>query len=158
MSENIIIQPNKPLFVKLSDPMNTDNFNLETREGKLETSTGQVLTLPRPAVLRLYILEPAHGEELEILKKWSGRRGDPAIWSVRRAQEADSAPGDRTPPDSPAQAFKTPQEAPTPINRPSKRQPAAETQPALFDKGTGTYGPMPAGRAYAAPKPQLVPA
>src|SRR5260370_7169385 len=116
MSENIIIQPNKPLFVKLSDPMNTDNFNFETREGKFETSTGQVLTLPRPAVLRLYILEPAPGEELEILKKWSGRRGDPAIWSVRRAQEAATPPGDPTPPHPPPPASQTPPQPPPPLH------------------------------------------
>ena len=54
----------------------------------------------------------------------------------------DEAEGQETV-NPPTQTQKEAVEPPTPIRRPVKRQ-AAEVQPRLFDKGTGTYGPAPA--------------
>ncbi len=59
------------------------------------------------------------------------------------------SPQDETPAPGPPASIPQPINAPTPIRRTTKEA----NQPGLFDmRGTGTYGPMPAAVAYAAPK------
>jgi hypothetical protein len=148
----IHIAPNRPVFVALKDPAGTYDFDLQ--RGTYETTAGQTLVLPRPAVQALNMVGPAKGEEIEILQSWTGRQGDRPEWSIRLtngsekaraaaelAQDSAAEPGRLENPPEPIRS-------PTPIRKTTK-----EAQPGLFDtRGTGTYGPMPAARAYAAPK------
>ncbi len=140
------IAPNRPVLVALIDPEGV--YDQELNRGTYQTTDGQTLILPRPAVVALNMYGPAPGEEVEISQTWSGAPGDRPEWSIRSAAEAASAPAAREEvAASPAPAIE-PIRSPTPIRRTTK-----EAQPGLFDtRGTGTYGPMPAAVAYAAPK------
>ncbi len=159
MPNKLLIAPNRPVYVALVDP--AGEWDDENREGRYQTTAGQLLTLPRPAVVKLNLLEPKPGEEILILKRWSGKSHDRPEWviSLSNRSEKASAEAEKAQ-DQPREPGKSvtdleerikPVEAPTPIRRQSKRE---DTQPGLFDtRGTGTYGPvaMPGGRAYAAP-------
>lgn len=141
MSE-IHIAPNRPVYVALVDPKGVYDFELET--GLYQTTAGQTLKLPRQAVIKLNELEPKPAEELQILMQWSGRQNDPRKWVIalstrseknRAALESAEAPtAAETGPEAP-RAILAP---PTPI------RPARESDPSLFDQGTGTFGPAPA--------------
>lgn len=148
------IPPNKPVRLALKDP--NGEFDTETQVGRYQTTQGELLTLPRAAVVALNMLEPAAGEEIEILKTWSGKRGESASWSVRFFQDADMEaqkrvamlPEGAETSESTSKTKGAALEAPTPIRRPS-RQPGPEVQPRLFDcapQGNGTYGPAPRPR------------
>lgn len=151
----LIIAPNRPLTVALADPEGTFDFDRGT--GQYLTTAGEVLTLPRPAVVLLNTLDPRPGEEIVIQKHWSGRKADKVTWTIAlspRAEQARAAAGE---PDTltrqleesieQAKARKAPVAIPTPISRPARRKPAPENQPRLFDRGTGTDGPAPALKA-----------
>jgi hypothetical protein len=145
------IAPNKPVTVALSDP--EGQFDFDRGMGRYQTTAGETLTLPRAAVVLLNTLDPKPGEEITITKIWSGRPADKVRWTIAlslRAEKARTAAGE---PDTlteqleasieQAKTRKANQPPPTPITRPSKRKPAAESQPRLFDRGTGTDGPAP---------------
>ena len=146
------VAPNRPLTVALVDP--EGRFDFETGMGQYQTTAGELLTLPRPAVVMLNTLDPQPGEELVITKHWTGKPGDKAEWTISLSPQAENsrakaegmsqepAEAPRTV-DSPIQTQKTPTAPPTPIRRPSKRAPAPQIQPRLFDRGTGTHGPAP---------------
>ena len=70
------IAPNRPLTVALVDP--EGHFDFETGMGQYQTTTGELVTLPRPAVVLLNTLDPQPGEEITITKHWTGRPGDKA--------------------------------------------------------------------------------
>lgn len=143
------IAPNRPLIVALVDPEGV--FDQELNRGTYQTTTGETLILPRPAVVALNMIGPAPGEQIEILQSWSGLHGERPEWSVRLTNGSEKARAEaETAQDAPVEP-PAPIKAPTPIRR------AKDDQPRLFDleKGTGTYGPMPAARAYAAPRPEL---
>ena len=72
--KQIHIPPNKPLYVALVDP--EGQYDFELRTGRYQTTTGELLCLPRPAVILLNALEPAPGEEIQITKHWSGKPGE----------------------------------------------------------------------------------
>lgn len=74
------IPPNTPLYVKLVDPQ--AQYDLELRHTVYETATGELLTLPRPAVVILNLLEPAPLEEIVIQKHWSGLPGAVTNWTI----------------------------------------------------------------------------
>lgn len=140
------IAPNRPVFVALVDPEGV--YDSDLNRGTYQTTGGQALILPRPAVIALNMYGPAAGEEIEITQTWTGTPGSRPEWSIRSAAEATSAPAAQEEAAAPPAAPDAPIKAPTPIRRGTK-----EAQPGLFDlRGTGTYGPMPAAVAYAAPK------
>jgi hypothetical protein len=157
------IAPNRPLTVALVDP--EGRFDFETGMGQYQTTTGELVTLPRPAVVILNTLDPQPGEEIIITKHWSGKPGDKAEWTISLSSSAENA---RAKAEEEPTTLSEQLEAsiehererrrslgdPTPIRRPAKRVPAPEIQPRLFDRGTGTHGPMPA----AAPLPIHLPA
>ncbi len=145
--EELHIAPNMPVLVALVDPEGV--YDDDLHRGTYQTTDGQTLILPRPAVIALNMYGPAKGEEIEITQSYSGRPGERPEWSIRSAAEAASEAAARE------EARSTPEPVPEPINAPipirGRRRP--DPGPGLFDlKGTGTYGPMPAAQAYAAPK------
>ena len=153
------VAPNRPLTVALQDP--EGRFDFETGMGQYQTLTGELVTLPRPAVVLLNTLDPQPGEEIVICKHWSGKPGEKAEWTVclsprsenaraeveKRTQEPSEGLGTV---ESPIPSPKATVGPPTPIRRPVRSRPPVEVQPRLFDRGTGTHGP--------APLPQLAPA
>lgn len=155
------IAPNIPLYVALKNPEGEYDFDLQV--GRYETTTGQQLTLPRPAVILLNALDSRPGEELQIVKRWSGKAGEPATWTVALAHQSEIARAEAGEPDtltaalqaSIAQVEERKATQPTPIRKPAIVAPA-ESQPKLFDqvKGTGTHGPA-IQPAPAAPVPAI---
>ena len=154
------IARNRPLTVALTDP--EGRFDFETGMGQFQTSAGEVVTLPRPAVIALHLTDPQPGEEIVITKHWSGKPGEKAEWTValstkaenaraeaeKLAQEPVEGPGTTEPPIPVPQTRVAP---PTPIRRPVRSRSPVEVQPRLFDRGTGTHGPAPAIRPELAP-------
>lgn len=149
----LTIAPNKPVTVALADP--EGQFDFDRGTGQYQTTAGELLTLPRPAVVLLNTLDPRPGEEIVIQKHWSGRPADKVRWTIAFSTRAEKARAEAGEPDAltrqleasleQAKERKAPVAVPTPISRPSKRQPAPESQPRLFDRrGTGTDGPAPA--------------
>lgn len=156
------IRPNVPIYCALLDPQGVYDFDLQC--GRYETTVGQILTLPRPAVIILNALEPLPCEELVITKVWSGRPGEPAHWTIALSSQPEKARAlneqvaatlseqlERS--VSAIEQAKGPYEAPGPIHAPAKRGPKPEVQPRLFDRGNGTHGPAPA----ILPAPLVVP-
>jgi hypothetical protein len=152
-SDVLHIAPNRPVTVALVNPEGAFDFDIGI--GLYETTAGQTFKLPRPAVVILNALDPDPGEEIVITKHWSGKPGDKSEWTISLSPQAEKArakaegltqepAADPQTVDSPTQSRKEPVAPPTPIRRPSKRAPAPEIQPRLFDKGTGTHGLCPA--------------
>jgi hypothetical protein len=141
--------------------------------GQYQTTAGELVTLPRPAVVILNALDPEPGEEIVITKHWSGKPAEKAEWTISLSSSAENAraKAEAGPSDlaeqlqasiEQVQARKEVVALPTPIRRPAKRQPSIEIQPRLFDRGTGTYGPMPIPLPAVAigrqPRPGQIPA
>lgn len=147
----LTIAPNRPVTVALQDP--EGQFDFDRGLGHYQTTAGETLTLPRPAVVLLNELDPRPNEEIVIQKHWSGRKADKVTWTIALSPRSEKARAEAGEPDTLTQQLeasieqakrkKAPVAVPTPISRPSKRQPAPESQPRLFDRGTGTHGPAP---------------
>ncbi len=163
--KHLHIKPNVPLFVSLVNPEGEYDFDLEC--GTFHTTAGEMLTLPRIAVIKLNELWPAPGEEIVIQQHWSGRASDKKTWTVALSTRSElaraeaEAAQDLTEPLAASirqvEERKAATANPTPISSPSRRGPKPETaQPRLFDRGTGTHGPAPA--AEPAPQPVILPA
>lgn len=141
----LTIIPNRPTIVELIDP--EGSFDFDSGIGRYMTPAGEVLTLPRPAVVQLNALDLRPGEPVRILKRWTGRTQDRPEWEISRPkpQEAQEAPAAATQP-----------EPPVPIQRAS-RPPQSSNQTRLFDlRGTGTDGPSPAPAPLAIARPRKV--
>jgi hypothetical protein len=172
----LTIAPNRPLTVALVDP--EGHFDLDRGMGTYQTTTGATVVLPRPAVVLLNLLEPRPGEEIVIQKHWTGKPKDKAEWFIRLTARSEKARAEAGEPGTLAcqlgasieaiQEREKPVRVPTPIGRPSKRKPAPEVQPRLFDRGTGTHGPacaldlapliLPAAAAAGKIRPGQIPA
>jgi hypothetical protein len=143
------IKPNVPVTVALVNP-ECAAFNFEDGFGLYETTDGQTFVLPRPAVVLLNMLDPEPGEEIVITKHWTGKRAEKAEWTISLSPRSENAR---------AQADNIGQDEavapPTPIRRPTKRAPAPEIQPRLFDRGTGTHGPAPQTAPLSIPLPAV---
>jgi hypothetical protein len=160
--------PNIPVTLALVDP--EGQWDADMRQGTYQTTAGQTFTLPRVAVVVMNMLEPRPGEEIQITRQWKGRATDPITWTIcltPRSEQARAREEAHTEAESPseltealessiarAEAAKPITEPPTIVRKPAKRQ--VEPQPRLFDRGTGTDGPMPA-LAPVRPRPQLIP-
>lgn len=162
----IQIKPNVPLTVAILNPEGV--FDFEGGFGLYETTTGQTFILPRPAVILLNTLDPEPGEEIVITKHWSGKRGEKAEWTIALSLNSEKAraKAEETPATLSEQLEASIEHErerrrslgdPTPIRRPSKRAPA-ESQPRLFDRGTGTHGPAPAIQPEDVPRGIPLPA
>jgi len=161
------IKPNVPLVVAIVNPEGV--FDFEGGFGLYETTAGQTFILPRPAVVLLNTLDPEPGEEIVITKHWSGKRGEKAEWTVALSPNSEKcrAKAEETPATLSQQLEASIEHErerrrslgdPTPIRRPSKRAPAPEVQPRLFDRGTGTHGPAPAIQPEDVPRSIPLPA
>src|ERR1039458_1291540 len=85
----LTIAPNRPLTVALVDP--EGRFDFETGMGQYQTTTGELVTLPRPAVVLLNTLDPQPGEEIVICKHWSGKPAEKAEWTISLSSRAENA-------------------------------------------------------------------
>jgi hypothetical protein len=172
----LTIAPNKPVTVALVDPEGA--FDLDRGIGTYQTTTGATLTLPRPAVVMLNLLEPRPGEEIVIQKHWTGRKADKVTWTIALSTKSEKARAEAGSPDTLMQQLGASIEAinpesgryepPTLIRKPPKRAPVPITPGRLFDRGTGTHGPahaaqlapliLPAAAAIGNRKPGQIPA
>ena len=162
--KSLVIAPNKPLLLALVDP--EGQFDLDRGIGTYQTTTGATLVLPRPAVVLLNLLEPKPQEEIGIQKHWTGRKADKVTWIIALSPRSEKARAEAGEPDTLMQQLgasieavqeqKKPVRVPAPIGRPSQRKPAPDTQPRLFDRGTGTHGPAP--QIGPEPLPAILPA
>ena len=111
MPEKIHIAPNAPLYIALADPAgDSAQFDFENRIGTYRTTDNRILPLPYSAVLKLNDLSPRPGQQIEIVKQWSGKHGEAPQWFIRPAgagqpspsqpasQPADSKPAGQEPP------------------------------------------------------------
>src|ERR1039458_9030493 len=85
----LTIAPNRPLTVALVDP--EGRFDFETGMGQYQTTMGELVTLPRPAVVILNTLDPQPGEEIVITKHWSGKPAEKAEWTISLSARAENA-------------------------------------------------------------------
>lgn len=70
----IHFNPNEPQVLSLKDPAGVlDGFNV-----LYETTDGRLLSLPRPAAVKLNMLDPLPGEEISVTKY--RKNADPAEW------------------------------------------------------------------------------
>jgi hypothetical protein len=163
-SKRLTIAPNRPVTLALQDP--EGRFDFETGMGQYQTTAGELVTLPRPAVVILNTLDPQPGEQIVICKHWSGRPGEKAEWTISLSPKSENtrAEAEKEPADltgllqasiEAVQARKAAIAPPTPIRRPAKRPPAPDIQPRLFDRGTGTHGPAPAAIPLSIPLPAV---
>ena len=144
MPAEVKLSPNIPLQLALADPSGVpEDFRVH-----FPTSDGRVLTLPRKTAIELNRLDLKPGEAFCICRdvkkvdtlasgaskgmmQVSYRVWLPAATEQERAaEEAEAEPAPILPPVIEAAARR---------RKPAKR----DDQPRLFDRGTGTYGPMP---------------
>jgi hypothetical protein len=162
MSSKIRFQPNEPQTFKLIDPYadSCELYDAERGVGEYRTTDGRILALPRPAVLKLNELEPAVGEAVSICR-YDRNHSKGAEWAVWLTVSSEKARSEAEEPSELAAQLaasleqgrngKPPKDAVTVIRRkPAAKQDTTsagrfpdESQPRLFDRGTGTDGPAP---------------
>lgn len=144
--KTVTFTPNEPQVLALKETAGVlDGFNVV-----YETSDGRLLSLPRPAAVKLNELEPAVDEEFSATKCQTGRQ--PAEWvfsltarseQLRAARETEEA--ERKARELAAATRKDlPRQLEASVLRQmpkSSRGAVAEALPET--KGTGTYGPAP---------------
>jgi hypothetical protein len=142
--KNIVIAPNRPLFVSLADPQQ-GTYDFDHANGLYHTTTGETISLPRPAVILLNLLEPKPGEEIVITKHWDGLPASPEEWTIALSTSSEKARAEAGEPDSLTRAIeKTTAPPRSPIEAPRPIRKAPIESPGLFDaRGTGTHGPAP---------------
>lgn len=162
---NIHIAPNRPLYVALANPSgDSEHYDFDLQMGRYQTTDGQILALPRAAVVKLNALAPRPEEEIQITKIWSGKPGDTPEWSICLSTRSENA---RAMAEAEGQDLtaalqtsieaserrKAAVDAPTPIST-RKKEPKPSEQPRLFEqqRGNGTTG------AAVLPAPYIPPA
>jgi hypothetical protein len=123
---NVNIRPNVPLVVALADP--EGQMDSEFRTGTYQTTTGELLTLPRAGVVVLNLLEPHSGEEIEILKSWSGKYDEKSEWVIRLTHRSEMARAEAesaaTPLEGQETGNPTPEPQKTAVEAPTPKCPA----------------------------------
>ena len=153
----IHFKANEPQILSLKDPSGClDDFNV-----LYETSDGKTLQLPRPAAVKLNMLEVNPGEEFSATKMQQGRQ--PAEWvfaltatseQLRAQSEQDAEElARRTKHNLEGQLSESlknrdiPRKAPGRATEPVRQMPnppqSGQQEAAEQQKGTGTYGPVP---------------
>lgn len=161
MPESVRFEPNTPVRLKLADP--EGEYDSDLRQGSFVTTDGRQFRLPRPAVVMLYDLEPRPGEEIQITRHLKSRPArfewticlTPASEKARAAEEQAiidaQEPASLIPllEASVEQAERRkPLGAPVLLKRGPRK--AVQVEPTLFDRGTGTDGPLPQRAAVPA--------
>ena len=135
----ITFRPNEPQVLSVKETSGVmDGFNV-----LYETSDGRTLQLPRPAAVKLNMLEPEPGEEFSATKFQEGRQ--PAEWVFAltsrseqlRAQREAEGLAEATKRDLPGQLKASV------LRQMPKSANTATREPVEAPKGTGTYGPLP---------------
>lgn len=150
---DIHFEPNVPQVLSLKDTAGClDGFNV-----LYECVDGRVLSLPRPAAVKLNTLDPAPGEEVSIAKYRKER--EPAEWVVALTPRSEQVRAEReaaelaqaTQRDTAEQLRKSLQT----IRQMPKNSRTACAESTNEGQGTGTYGPVPQ-MAPAGRKPREV--
>jgi hypothetical protein len=132
MPAEVKLSPNIPLQLALQDPAGIpEDFRVH-----FPLSDGRVLTLPRHVAIRLNVMDLRPGEAFCICK--DHEQGKPAtyrLWLPVETEKARAAEEVQVEPE-PVQTI---EHRGRRLRKPSK----SDDQPRLFDRGTGTYGPMP---------------
>ncbi len=134
---SIIFKANEPQTLALKECSGVvDGFSV-----LYETSDGNLLSVPRPAAVKLNELDPAPGEEFTATMHQDGKAPREFSLTARseqiRAEREAAELAEQTKRDLPAQL-----QASVLRQMPkSARKPSAEAPP--DPKGTGTYGPLP---------------
>ncbi len=136
---SIIFKANEPQTLALKECSGVvDGFSV-----LYETSDGNLLSVPRPAAVKLNELDPAPGEEFTATMHQDGKASREWVFSLTarseqiRAEREAAELAEQTKRDLPAQL-----QASVLRQMPkSARKPSAEAPP--DPKGTGTYGPLP---------------
>lgn len=138
---DIHFEPNVPQVLSLKDTAGClDGFNV-----LYECVDGRVLSLPRPAAVKLNTLDPAPGEEVSIAKYRKER--EPAEWVVALTPRSEQVRAEReaaelaqaTQRDTAEQLRKSLQT----IRQMPKNSRTACAESTNEGQGTGTYGPVP---------------
>ena len=155
-AETITFPPNVPITLTLADPdPKAEKYDFDSQQGRFTTSDGRILVLPRVAVVKLNELGVQPGEEIGICKYASGKKGQIPTWAVWLTPKTEQARADaekrkgiteQAPARQDKPQLQKPAVAP-PIEihkRTSvRKKPANPDQGRLFNRGTGTYGPVP---------------
>lgn len=146
--------PNEPQVLSLKETSGCmDGFNV-----LYELSDGRTLQLPRPAAIKLNILEPQPGEEFTATKHQTGK--EPVEWVFALTAKSEQIRAER---EAEALAEKTRRDLPGQLTASVLRQMPKSARRATQDppeapRGTETYGPVPqvalAGRKT---RPEAVP-
>lgn len=162
----IHFNPNAPVILSLKDPVGClDGFNV-----LYETSNGRVLALPRPAAIKLGMVDPEPNEEISITKHQEGKA--PAEWVICLTARSEALRADReaaelterTRADLATQLSdslslrRNAEKQSSPLRQMPKSARKVTQDPPEAPRGTGTYGPVPqvalAGRKT---RPEAVP-
>jgi hypothetical protein len=142
----IKLQPNAPVQLALQDPAGVpDGFKVI-----YALSDGRSLTLPRKTAIELNLLDLREGEAFMICRdvKENDRAVPESTYRVwlpaeteqaRAAEEIAAAFQEPEPQSDPPQG-----ETPGRLSGLKRKKPKFQDAPRLFDRGTGTYGPIPA--------------
>jgi hypothetical protein len=159
--KTITFQPNEPQVLSLQETAGVlDGFYV-----LYETSDGRLLTLPRPAAVKLNQLDPAPGEEFTATKHQEGKQPAEWVFSLTAKSENLRAAKETQEADQKARelAAATRKDLPRQLEASILRQMPKSSRAAVAEvpdeqKGTGTYGPVPqlapVGRKT---KPEAVP-
>ena len=136
----IKFKPNEPQVLSIKETSGIiDGFSV-----LYETADGKLLSLPRPAAVKLNELDPAPGEEFSATKMQASPK-QPCEWvfaltarseQIRAEREAEQL-AEKTRRDLPGQLQASVLRQMPKSSRSSQQEHAEET------KGTGTYGPVP---------------
>ena len=129
-SKTITIAPNRPITLALADP--EGQFDHETGNGLYQTTAGELLSLPRPAVVALNLVEPRPGEEIRILKSWSGKYAEPSEWTIELTARSEQARAGAGEADTLTERLETVNATPEPVKA-AVEAPTPILQPRLFD-------------------------
>jgi hypothetical protein len=129
--------PNVPQLLSLKDTSGViDGFNV-----LYETSDNRVLQLPRPAAVKLNLLDPAEGEEISVTKHQQPKQ--PAEWVFALTPKSEQA---RAAKESQSELERQLAESLVQTRTVRQMPKSARTgtpEPAEAPRGTGTYGPVP---------------
>jgi hypothetical protein len=135
----IHFKPNEPLLLAIKETSGVlDDFNV-----LYETSDGKLLQLPRPAAIKLNMLEVEPGEEFSATKIQQGRQ--PAEWVFALTARSEKLRAER---EAAELAERTKRDLPGQLHASVLRQMPKSARTVIAEapeaeKGTGTYGPVP---------------
>jgi hypothetical protein len=144
---------NVPQVLSLKDTAGViDGFNVA-----YETSDGKLLLLPYPAAVKLNMLDPQPGEEINVLKNQGHRL--PAEWVFSLTPKSEQARAAKeTQSELERQLAESLAQSPArAVRQMPKSARTSSPEPAEAPKGTGTYGPVPQVALGSRKRPDAIP-